>query len=137
MSMGGADCAESADPRHAGHCYRCNCEIPRGPEPIFRNLELEREIVREATRGAVDPSRLIDHCQIRADRLSGEYVSHGSLIKPGVDRPKEAREEAPDGINHLLFHIQEHPDDPANEDYLIAIRFFGLAYERIRKGRQP
>lgn len=134
MSMGGADCVEGADPRGAGHCFRCGDPLPRKPEPIRRNLELEREIVREATRGAVDPSHLIDLCHIRAERLSGEYVSHGSLIKPGVDRLHEAALEAVDGVNHCLFDLQdpEHfEDEERRHNLLIAIRFFALAYDRL------
>jgi ribosomal protein S15P/S13E len=46
-------------------------------------------------------------------------------------------EEPADAINHLAFHIQEHPDDPANPEYLLAIQDLARAYERIRKAREP
>lgn len=101
--------------------------------PVLRTLQLEETIVREASRGYVDPDRLIGHAQARARRLSGEYVDDWRHIQPGMDRPRGAMEEAVDGVNHLTFHIQEHPDDPANPEYLLAVQDFARAYERIRK----
>jgi hypothetical protein len=105
--------------------------------PVLRSLDLEDTIVREACRGFVDPDRLIAHAQGRAQRLSGEYVENWRHIRPGLDRPREAMEEPVDAVNHLAFHIQEHPEDPANPEYLLAIQDLARAYERIRKAREP
>lgn len=106
-------------------------------QPVLRNLELEETIIREACLGFVDPDPLISHARRRAHVLSGEYVENWRHIKPGMDRPREAMEEAPDAINHLTMHIQEHPDDPVNEEYLLAIQDFARGYERIRRAREP
>ena len=105
--------------------------------PLLRSLELEEVILHEACRGYVDPDRLLRHARTRADTLSGEYVDRASRIKPGLNRPREAMEEAADGVNNLTFHMQEHPEDEANPEYLLAIQDFARAYERIRRAREP
>ena len=105
--------------------------------PLLRSLDLEETIIREGCRGYVDPDRLITHAHTRARCLAGEYVQDWRHIRPGRTRPREAMEEAADGINHLAFHIQEHPEDEANPEYLRAIRHFAFAYELVRKAREP
>ena len=102
------------------------------PEPIRRNLDLEREIVREASRGVVDSTHLIEHAQRRSVQLSDEYVSNPLDIAPGKDRLREAREEALDGVNHCLFWLQEQDyEDEHRDDVMVSLRFFALAYDRL------
>lgn len=132
MSVSELSCEPSLNPRFADRCFRCDQPLSAKPEPLRRNLPLEREIVREATRGTVDPDRLIEHAQNRAERLSAEYVPDPRLIARGKDRLREAREEAADGVNHCLFWLQEHDvEDDLRDDVMIALRFFALAYDRL------
>lgn len=80
----------------------------------------------------MDPGDLIQFAQTRALRLSGEYVDDPMTIRVGRDRPRDVREELADAVNHTTFHIQEHPEDPRNHDYLIGLRFIALAYEHFK-----
>ena len=133
MSIGGSACSPSHDPRKAGKCYRCDRPLPPKPEPIHRSLDLERAATEEAARGACDPTQLIGHAEVRALKLSGEYVPDFMLIRPGRDRLLDAREEAADARNHLVFWLQENNDfeDERRDDVMIALRFFALAYDRL------
>lgn len=131
-STHGLECEEASNPRLRGYCVRCGHRMPPKPAPVRRVPELEREIVEEAARGAVDPDDMIRFAQTRAIQLSGEYVKDPLTILPGRDRPRDAREELADTVNHVTFHIQEHPDDPRNPDYLIGLRFVALAYEYFK-----
>jgi len=94
---------------------------------------LERAATEEAARGACDPTQLIGHAEVRALKLSGEYVPDFMLIRPGRDRLLDAREEAADARNHLVFWLQENNDfeDERRDDVMIALRFFALAYDRL------
>ena len=138
MSPTGALCAEGTDPRFDGHCFRCAQPIAATPQPVTilppirRNLDLEREIVREASRGVVDSTHLIEHAQRRSVQFSDEYVSNPLDIAPGKDRLREAREEALDGVNHCLFWLQEQDyEDDRRDDVMVSLRFFALAYDRL------
>lgn len=128
-------CRESNDPRRVGHCP-CGkrLSLVLGPGPIRRNLELERAITLEATRLVSDPSRLIEHAETRAIRLSAEYVGDPMLIAPGRDRVRDVREEIADARNHVVFWFQENPGEIGSEraqDLLVALRHLALAYDRI------
>jgi hypothetical protein len=120
--------SEGNDPRHAGFCIRCGLKIDYGTP---RNLDLERELTHEAARGAVDPTRLIEHSEARASSLSGEYVPDPMLIAPGRDRLRDVREELSDSRNHLCWWLQAHVGDDRQDDALICLRFICLAYDRL------
>ena len=124
----GLECEPSVNPRLKGRCVRCGSRIVSAT-PTRRNLELEREITEEAGRGACSVTRLVEHAEVRALRLSGDYVDDPMLIRPGRDRLLDAREEAADARNHLVFWMQEHLGDERSQDALIALRFFALAYD--------
>lgn len=98
---------------------------------LERDFNMEENIIRRAATGVVGPDNVIAHSRMRSTVLSGEYVPDPHMIKMGMDRPREALDEIADGINHLLFHLQEFPEGPGCEDYKAAIRFFLLAYDRI------
>lgn len=125
-------CSPSTDPRRVG---RCACGKPVS-QPLRRNLQLERDITLEATRSVSDPSRLIEHAETRAIRLSAEYVGDPMLIAPGRDRVRDVREEIADARNHVVFWFQENPGEIGSElahDLLIALRHLALAYDRITR----
>ena len=125
------DCVPSINPRFVGLCIRCGKRVFE-PKPIRRNLVLERQITEEACRGAVDPESFIEHAEARAQTLSGEYVDDPMLIKEGRNRVLDAREEAVDARNHLVFWFQEHPEAYERELVLEALKHFALAYEILR-----
>ena len=101
-------------------------------EPFYRSLEFERGVTHQAAKGVVDPSRLIEHAENRARVLSGEYVRDPMHIAPGKDRLREAREEAADMRNHLIWAMQERIED---EDFAhrarFALRHICLAYDLL------
>jgi hypothetical protein len=128
---------ESANPREAGHCAcgRGPEEHPQHTQPIRRNLELERRMIKDATYGLCDPTELIDHAQMRAFHLSSEYVSDPLTIKPGINRPLQMREELTDLVNHALFNAQEHPEEIGSELWEEMRDVIGVAaslYDRLR-----
>jgi hypothetical protein len=98
---------------------------------ILRNLDLERDITEYACRGAVDPAPLIQHSEVRAARLSGEYVQNPQHILPGRNRRRDVREELADVRNHLVFLLQEEPEAEDRQDLLIVLRLAAIAYDRI------
>jgi hypothetical protein len=96
-----------------------------------RNIESEREVTREAARGVVDPSALIEFSEVRAFSLSGEYVEDAMLVALGRDRLRDAKEEISDCRNHLVWHIQENPGMEKSHDALLALRHMCLAYDLL------
>lgn len=107
----------------------------RVPEPertIRRDLSLERRLTREAARGVVDASELIDFAEARAQMLASAYVSDPLTIKLGLSRPCEIREELEDARNHAVFLAQERElsEDEAR-DVQIAQRHIAIAYDVI------
>ena len=103
-------------------------------EPLYRSMEFERGVTEQAAKGVVDPSGLIEHAEIRARSLSGEYVSDPMLIAAGRDRRRDVREELADARNHLLWDTQAHleDEDRAHEN-LIALRHICLAYSLLEE----
>lgn len=120
----GHACRQSENPRNKGFCA-CG---KRMREPVRRVLELEREATEEAAKGAAYVAELILHSETRANSLSSKYVPDSMLIRPGRDRARDVREEIADARNHIVFHLQEHPEDPRNERFLQGLRYLALAY---------
>ena len=119
---------EGADPRKAGCCVRCGRPIAR-EEPVYRNLTFERDLTEHACHGYVDPDRLIEHAELRARTLSGEYVRDPMLIMPGRNRPLDAREELVDCRNHVVFEAQLNPENPRLPNLLVAMRLAVMGYD--------
>lgn len=123
----------SNNPRAVGLCA-CGHALEEHPPPqpiIRRNLDLEVELIRKATRGFAEPSALIEHCQARALHLSGEYVDDPMTIAPGMERKRQMREELADFVNHALFLAQENPEEMGGElghDLEILIRVAANLY---------
>lgn len=131
MSIGGAPCEEAANPRRAGHCFRCDGPVAPKPEPRPRNLELEREIIRHAARGLCDPSRLIQHAEARTGgSLACQYVADPMTVAPR-DHLREAREELPDAAIRLAWWLEENPGHDAAERVLDSLRSICVAYDRL------
>jgi hypothetical protein len=126
------DCVPSLDPRRDGRCVRCGRVIDV-PELLYRDYDLELEIVKLACRGKIDPEALWEHSQTRSKALSGPYVSDPDTILRGKNRLREAREEAADGVNHLLFAVEEwdYAEDPG--ELVDVISLFAQAYEQLRR----
>lgn len=96
-----------------------------------RNMEYEREATREAARGVVDPTPLIEFSEVRACRLSGEYVTDPMLVAQGRDRRRDAREELSDCRNHLVWWLEENHGDDRAHDAFLALRHVALAYDLL------
>lgn len=102
-------------------------------KPLLRSLEFERGTTEQACKGVVDPSEIIAKAEFRAQQLSGEYVHDPMWIQPGRDRRREAREEALDFRNHILWDCLEHIED--EDRCLENVRALGKvceAYELIK-----
>ena len=103
-------------------------------EPLIRSLEFERGVTQQAAKGVVDPSRLIEHAEIRARTLSGEYVCDPMHIAVGRDRRRDVREELADARNHLLWDMQAHlEDEDRSERSLLALRHIAYAYTLLEE----
>lgn len=135
--FGGHTCSLSRNPRVKAK-GKCDCgrlvqepaEVVQDEKPMWRrNLEVERDITRFAVQGQLDPTALIEFAETRAMRLHGKYVTDPMLIADR-DRPHEAMEEAADGRNHCVFHLQQQPDD---QRMMNALYYFIRAYEELRQ----
>ena len=121
-------------PSKFGYCVRCGQLVVESESatPVLRSLRIERQFVEEAARGVCDPSALIEHAQMRALHLSGEYVIDPMTIRPKVDRKRERREELVDFVNHCLFDAEEHPEDMELwQELQILVRGAALLYDRL------
>jgi hypothetical protein len=98
----------------------------------LRNLDHEREFIEHAARGVVNPDRLIEFCQMRAGTLSGEYVPDPMLVRLDVDQPLEVREEIADGINRLVWWLEDHlAVEGLRDRRMAALRHLVMAYDLI------
>lgn len=128
-----APCREHPNPRYKdGCCWHCHRDLSLSRTPR-RNLILEEQVVRHACRGVLHDPGVLEHSQTRAKALSGQYVSDPMEIRPDLNRDLEGREEAADGVNHVLFQLQCHLDCPGDEHRLMAIRYFALAWDELKK----
>lgn len=125
----GHTCRESLNPRHRGHCD-CGAPLPQAPT-MQRDVQLERDIIEHAARGVMNPDVLIERAQFRASRLSGEYVVDPMLIALDRDRPREVAEELEDGVNHLVWWLQAHPDHPLAPQRMGALTNMLAAYSLL------
>lgn len=127
----------SANPLRKHLCERCAKPLPSPPAPvtIVRDVYRERAWTMEACRGVTDPSHLIELSERRAaSSLSSPYVSDPMTLRAGMDRPREAREEALDLRNHVVFWMQERGLSPEDEhDALIVLRHVAIAYDVLRR----
>lgn len=126
---------QSSNPRNTG-CIKCGRVSDLHPEQEQttrrRVLESEREITREAGRGIVDSSALIEFSETRAGgALSNSYVDDPGLVNLGRDRLRDTREELSDARNHVVWHIQENPGTEKSHDALEALRHILLAYDLL------
>ena len=125
---------ESTNPREAG---RCACGRGPGDHPQpnteVRDLERERELTYEAARGAVDPTALIEFAETRAGGDHGYGAPH--MLRAGIDWKREARPEAADLRNYLVWWLLKNPGDPKAHDMFLALRHVTLLYDLlIREG---
>lgn len=123
-------CAPSLNPIKQSRCVRCDSVVTR-PEATRRNLELEREIVKQACKGKIDPNGLIEHSETRCERLSGQYTKDPMFIQPGRNLRKDGREEAVDGVNYCKFVLQEEPNAEDADFLMEAIGHFAMAYDLL------
>lgn len=131
--VGHAECREHPNHRYKdGRCWHCHRDLTPTPSPR-RNPILERQVVEHACRGVLHEPGVLEHAQTRSNALCGQYVSDPMEIKPDLNRDLEGREEAADGVNHVLFQLQSHLDAPGDDHRLNAIRYFALAWEELRK----
>ena len=109
-------------------------ELRKDSTPFVRSLEFERGGTHEACKGYVDPSDLIEHAEIRARTLSGEYVRDPMHIATGRDRRRDVREELADARNHALWDAQAHlEDDERRERTLRGLLYIALAYREFQE----
>ena len=109
-------------------------DLTKVSTPLVRSLEFERGGTHEACKGHVDPSDLIEHAEIRAQTLSGEYVHHPMYIATGRDRRRDVREELADARNHALWDAQEHlENDERRERTLRGLLYIALAYREFQE----
>lgn len=101
---------------------------------LRRSLEFERGVTEQAARGAVDPSRLIQHAEQRIQLHSGGYTRDPMRVAPGRDLLRDAREELADARNYVLWAMQERlEDEDLCHELLIGLRFIALAYDRFAR----
>lgn len=127
-------CIPSLNPRH-NDCCRCShslaSTVSARPATRPRDLERERLITREASSAFIDPSALIYHAERRAQVLCGEYVDDPLLVRTDRDRLRDVREELEDARNHLVWHLEDHPDDGRATDLLEALRGIVWVYQKL------
>lgn len=96
-----------------------------------RNLGFERDVTREAARGAVNPVELVAYAELRAEQDHGYGRSHE--VRDGIDWLRETRAELADARNYLCWWLEERVGDERAPEVLIALRFVALAYERLKE----
>ena len=123
----------SNNPRLNGKCA-CGHAREEHPQPTAdtcrRNIDFEREITREAARGVVDPTPLIEFSEARCNRLSGEYVSDPSRRRANIDL-RESREEAADLRWYLACWLEDNPEHEKRQDIFLALRHLTLLYDLL------
>lgn len=123
----------SLNPRNNG-CVRCGAREEAHNTVAHvrrRSLDVEREITREAGRGYIDPTALITHAETRANRLHAEYVTDPMLVAADRDRLQEAKEELADMRNHLVWWLEENPDDDRRQHAFASLRHALIAYDLL------
>ena len=135
--MVGHVCSPSLNPRNKGRCD-CGKKIPArepfsAPEKRFRprDLESEREWLRQAARGLCDPDEAMVQAEIRSTRLAGQYVSDPMMVRTDMDRGREGQEEALDGINHVRWWLEDNVGHPLAQKRLRALQYFLLAFNEL------
>ena len=123
----------SLNPRNEGKCARCSFVLPPELETRWRNLDIERQFTRDAAKGAVDPTRLIEFSEARAQALSGKYVVDPMMIVRGRDRLRDMREEIADFRNHGVWWQEDNlgTDDDLEHRVQMAQRHAAIAYELL------
>lgn len=118
------------NPRHSA-CERCAGQIPPD-DRLRRDLDLERELTRQAAKGLVDPEPLIIHSETRCERLSGEYTDDHMLMAAGRDFRHDGREEIADCRWYITAWMQTHSvDDPDYRRMFLALRHTCLLYDLL------
>ena len=96
-----------------------------------RTLDFERDVTREAARGAVDPDALMRYAELRAEQPHGYGPTN--QVRTGVNWLHEARAELADCRNYFCWWLEEHVGDEDVHEVLIALRFVALAFDRIKE----
>jgi hypothetical protein len=98
-----------------------------------RSVQFEREVKKEAARGFVDPSSLIEFSEFRASQPR-EY-GDPDYVHPGRASLHEARCEMADGSNYLTWWLEDnvHLDDERKERVFEALRHVMIAYDLLEE----
>ena len=101
----------------------------------LRNVEFEREITRFAVKGLnVDPEPLITFAEARIATHHAEYVADPRLVSTAGDRIRDAREEAADLRNYLVWWLEENLEDERRSDREKALRHVCLLFDLLGEG---
>lgn len=128
------ECQRSTNPRYQNTCQQCGRVMPNTEGPTRRrNVELEREFTREAAKGIVDPTALIEFSEARIMRLCGKYVDDPAYVRMGRDRLHDMREELSDCRNHGVFWQEENigVDEDQERRVAQAQRHVAIAYDLL------
>lgn len=128
---------DSGRPQHkrcANQCESCRTQFgPPGPPTRRRNVLGEAQRIREAARGIAESEPLIAFTQMRAQRLSGEYVGDPMEVRMDRDRIRDQKEEAADAVNHGNWWLDDHLDHPDVLLVFEAMRCFVRAYDLLSR----
>ena len=111
------------------------CALAGVGRRIIRSLILRlgtssgAEITHEAARGAVDPTALIEFAETRAGGDHGYGAPN--MLRAGVDWLREARPEAADLRNYLVWWLLTNPGHPKAHDMFLALRHVTLLYDLL------
>lgn len=136
MSIGGAACAEGADPRMVGRCYRCDRQIA-APS---RDRDFEATAIRRIAAGlGVNVEPLVRFACQRADAFESEYGHDFPDLNRDLER--EGLEEAADWANYIVWRLDAiRRDMVEGQEWKVghlqdALKHVALAFEATRAAR--